>query len=817
MATLAAIALDNTSYSFDKLYDYRVPAHLLSVVFEGCRVLVPFGRGNAKRQGVILKLFEGESAGKKDIAVVLDKKNYLSDEMLELIAFIKNRYFCTYFDALKTVLPKGVNYRTDVVYIALPEKAGEVHTLPEQEQHIYRYLSEQKQPCSEKAIMRAFSLCAETKLLTDMLKKGFLVRDNRADRNRSDATQKMVKFLLSEEEYAGVRAKLTEKQRLVADLLRDVDAASLKEITYFCSVTKVVADALVKKGIAAYYDQEVYRTFRESEAQADAAPIELSPAQEQAYRKILDQSGNTAACALLYGVTGSGKTQVYLKLIDTVIAAGKSAIVMVPEISLTAQTLAIFRKRYGDAVALFHSRLSVTQRMEEWKRMKEGKAKIALGTRSAVFAPAQKLGIIIIDEEQEHTYKSEMSPRYQAIEVAKFRCAYHQCLLVLSSATPSIEDFTKARNGTYILAEIPERYGAANLPDVVMADMRDEKSESGEQRIISRALEQQLVHCVESGEQAILLLNRRGFYTFVSCTACGEVVTCPNCSVSMTYHRANQRLMCHFCGYSAPRNMVCPHCHEDALALSGYGTQKIETELQQIVPKARILRMDTDTTMRKLSHEQMLEAFGKGEYDILIGTQMVAKGLDFPNVTLAAVVNADRALYNYDYRCSENTFDLVTQVVGRSGRGDKKGTAIIQTSTPENPILRLAAKQDYLSFYETESQMRALMIYPPYCDLCLVACIAASEAAAAGAAMFCFETLKSLNKSEFREQKIMILGPAPAAISKANNKYRYRMIIKCKNSPRFRSMVEQMLKSAAENKKMKYTTVIADINPVDIM
>ncbi|MBR2590780.1 MAG: primosomal protein N' [Clostridia bacterium] len=816
MAVLAAVALENTSYSFDKKYDYIVPSALQKRAFCGCRVLVPFGRGNTKRQGVILELFEGDAQGKKEIASLLDNNNYLSEEMLALISFLKNRYFCTYFDALKTVLPKGINYRTDAVYFALKEKQDEADELSADEKSMYLYLLKRDTALSEKVLLKAFSLTQESKVLSSLLKKGFVLRDNQADRNRTDAVEKMLKFRLSDEAYSSMRAKLTAKQQLVADLLRDSGSASLKEVMYFCGVTKAVPDALVKKEIAAYYDQEVYRDF-DGEIVTDAPSIHLSELQQHAYDIIVNHSAQKAACALLFGVTGSGKTQVYLKLIDRTLAEGKGVIVMVPEIALTAQTLSIFKNRYGKDVAVFHSRLSVTQRMEEWKRVKDNKAKIVVGTRSAVFAPYDNLGLIIMDEEQEHTYKSEMSPRYNAREVAKYRCAYHKCLLVLASATPAIEDYFKAQQGTYLFAEIPERFGDADLPEVITVDMRGEKDESGAQRIISARLRDELINNQKSGEQSILLLNRRGFNTFVSCTACGEVLTCPNCSVSMTYHAANRRLMCHFCSYSMPVDTVCPHCHEDALTLSGYGTQKIESELQAAVPEAKVVRMDADTTLTKLSHEQILQAFSAGEYDILIGTQMVAKGFDFPNVTLAAVVNADQGLYNYDYRCAENTFDLLTQVVGRSGRGDKKGRAIIQTSTPDNPILKLAAKQDYPSFYATENQIRELMIYPPYCDLCLMACISMQEASAAYAAAQCLNKIKELNKSTYKDQKIIVLGPSPATPVKANNKYRYRLIIKCKNSPRFRAMIDEVLLFMNTQKDMKHITLIADINPVDIM
>ena len=819
MSLLASIALDNTSFSFDKEYDYTVPESLRTQVFEGCRVFVPFGRGNAKRQGVILSLFEGDSEGKKDIFSVLDKKSYLSDEMLKIIPFLKNRYFCTYFDALKTVLPKGINYKTDAVYFAVKEKKDFTDELEGEEKSIYLYLLKTATAVNEKAILKSFGLNNNSHLLS-LLKKGFILKDNRADRNMSDPTEKMLKLNLSEEEYELRKGELTKKQRIVGDLLKDVGSASLKEIIYFCAVSKVVADGLVKKGFASYYDQEIFDYAGEQDSSINAEPIILSDAQQNAYNKILEsyQEKKDGLCSLLFGVTGSGKTQVYLKLIDKVLNESKQVIVMVPEISLTPQTLSIFRLRYGSNVAIFHSRLSVGQRMEEWKRVKSSQANIVVGTRSAVFAPCENLGLIIIDEEQEHTYKSEMSPRYDAKEVARFRCAYNKCLLVLSSATPSVEDYAKAEKSAYVLAHIPERFGNAVLPEVLTVDMRDEKNEDGSQRIISSLLKEQLNKCLNNHEQAILLLNRRGFNTFVSCCDCGEVISCPNCSISMTYHRANNRLMCHFCGYSTSLNKTeCPTCHSTDIKMRGYGTQRIEEELALAVPDAKILRMDTDTTLTKLSHEKMLEAFSKGEYDILIGTQMVAKGFDFPNVTLAAVVNADQSLYNYDYRCSENSFDLITQVVGRSGRGDKKGKAIIQTCTPDNPILKLAAKQDFVSFYNNEISIRELMIYPPFCDLCLVACISASEISCSSAALYCFNRIKELNSNEFSDLKIMILGPSGAKLTKANNKYRYRLIIKCKNSPRFREMIKRLLIDVNNKKEFKNTTVFADINPVDIM
>ena len=489
MSLLAFVALDNTSLSFDKEYTYLVPESFEQKIFPGCRVFVPFGRGNAKRLGVVLRLAEGEAEGKKAIFSILDSRRYLSDELLQLIIFLKKRYFCTYFDALKTVLPKGINYRTQAVFCADALKRGEIDSLSAEERGLYLFLLSQEVPLKQSDISKKYASSDEN-LLNILVKKGYLLKENRAQRNMGDATQKMLRFQLGEDEYAARIASLPKKQRMVADFLHDVGCASVKEVFYYCAVTKVVCDGLVKKGIAVYYDKEVLEFEKAPVTTQAAAPIALSQAQQKAYDGIL-QAKNAAddgCCALLFGVTGSGKTQVYLRLIDNVLDSGKEVIVMVPEISLTPQTLSIFKNRYGNEVAIFHSRLSVGQRMDEWKKVKSGKAKIVVGTRSAVFAPFDNLGLIIIDEEQEHTYKSEMTPRYHAIEVAKMRCHYHKALLLLSSATPSVEDFAKAKQGIYHLESLPKRYGHALLPEVLCVDMREQKTEDGEQKVISEPM-----------------------------------------------------------------------------------------------------------------------------------------------------------------------------------------------------------------------------------------------------------------------------------------------------------------------------------------
>lgn len=500
-----------------------------------------------------------------------------------------------------------------------------------------------------------------------------------------------------------------------------------------------------------------------------------------------------------------------MKLIDAVLADNKTVIVMVPEISLTPQTLSVFHSRYNDGVAVFHSALSAGERADEWKRVKNGDAKIVIGTRSAVFAPLENIGLIIIDEEQEHTYKSEQTPRYNAKSVARYRAAWHKGLTLLASATPSVESFAAAKSGKYSLYELKNRYGKAVLPQVVTVDMRNEQQT--ENRELSHELIEELNKNRTDGKQSIVLINRRGYNTFVSCTACGEVVTCPNCSISMTYHAANGRLMCHYCGYSMRFTQECPSCHKPALRYAGFGTQRIEDELEKAVPGARIMRMDTDTASSRFAHEECLNAFAKGDYDILVGTQMVAKGLNFENVTLAAVVSVDQQLYNDDFRSLERTFSLLTQVVGRSGRGEHPGKAIIQTLTPENEIIRLAAKQDYDAFYDTEIRMRRLMIYPPFCDICVVGFSGADEVKTRVASQRTLDKIKELTAGEYKDEKLIVLGPLPARVPRVNKKYRYRLIIKCRNTKGFRSMISEILKDFYGDSKFSDVSVYADMNP----
>ncbi|MCR5484555.1 MAG: primosomal protein N', partial [Clostridiales bacterium] len=611
---------------------------------------------------------------------------------------------------------------------------------------------------------------------------------------------------------------LTKKQADVVELLTEIGSASVREVCYFTGYTPSVPLSLAEKGAAEIYENEIYRNpYKDRYEQSDNDDIALTAEQEKAfaelYKSYKDKKG---AVSLLFGVTGSGKTKVYMRLMDEVVKDGRGVILMVPEISLTPQAIELLQRRYGKTVAVFHSALSVGERLDEWKRVKRGEALMAVGTRSAVFAPFDDLGLIIMDEEQESTYKSESSPRFDARDVAKFRCAENDALLLLSSATPSIETYAAAKRGRYGLSVLSERYGSAVLPEVETIDMCTEKL-IGEKSEISAPLLSALKENLEKGQQSILLINRRGYNTFASCTSCGHVMMCPSCSISMTYHHANGRLMCHYCGYSVPFSSVCPACGKEAVRYSGFGTQKVEDDIKQNLPCARILRMDTDTTMSKYSHEEKLKKFADREYDIMIGTQMVAKGLDFENVTLVGVISIDQQLYNDDYRSLERTFSLLTQVVGRSGRGKYRGRAMIQTLTPENNIISLAAKQDYNAFYETEIGIRKMLIYPPFCDICVVGFSGEKEVAVRAAAKESFNKLTALCKEKYTDEKIIVFGPMPARIEKVNNKYRHRMLIKCKNTTGFRKLISELLCAVGKDTRFSGVTVFADINPENIL
>lgn len=813
---IAAVAIENSAMSFDKAYDYLVDDKYKSLK-PGCRVIVPFGKTNKCRQGIIMKITQADTLSQKlkKISQVIDDEPILSEEMIMLVEWLKERTFCTLFDAAKTILPAGMCHRVITAYAAVLD--ADLSDCDSDTIQIYEYIKESKVYVEGEKVLKTLGFVPDLSVLEKMTEKGLLFRNYDSVRKLGDLTVKMVR--INSDGLAALEStdKITKKQREILTLLAEFETASVKELCYFTGFTPAVVHALAKKGLADIYDSDVYRTpYDYDDVASEKNEIVLNEEQQKAYDNLLKQySESSGGVSLLFGITGSGKTQVYLKLIDHMISADKQVIVMVPEIALTPQTISIFRKRYGSKIAVIHSALSAGQRTDEWKRVRNREVQIVIGTRSAVFAPFDNLGLIIIDEEQEHTYKSEQTPRYSAKEVARFRAAYYNALTVLASATPSFETYANALNGRFSMNKLTKRYSTAELPDVKIVDMcTDALSDSS---YFSKALFEAVEYNLKNGRQSILLMNRRGYNTFASCKSCGYVFTCPSCSISMTYHHANRRIMCHYCGHSQPFTTKCPECESENVRYSGVGTQKIEDELKTLFPTARVLRMDADSTMSRYAHEEMLNAFSNGDYDILLGTQMVAKGLDFENVTLVGVINADVQLNNDDYRSQERTFDLLTQVAGRAGRGKYKGTAVIQTMNPENEVITMASRQDYESFYNSEIKMRKMLIYPPYCDIALVGFVGINDDKVHAASAKFFQLLRLKLKSEYLNEKVIILGPMPARISKISNKYRYRLIIKCKNSKSFRKMMSEVLDEFNSLSSLSSVSVYIDINPESIL
>ena len=810
---LAQLAVENTTYRFDKPFTYIVPEALRAAVCPGVRVTVPFGSGNRTRVAMVLALQEAEQPDSrlKAILKTLDDEPLLSAEMLELVPWMKSRYYCTLFEAVTLMIPAGIGYKIVNRYrISAAFKDYDRTLYGDLEWQIIQQLSNAKQGMTGAQLMAKLGIDEKCDALCGLLEKGIVIRENAASRNMGDATSKMI---CAVPDFSGT---LSPKQQSAFDTLCDVGTVSVRELSYFTGVSTAVIKALADKGAAEIFEVERFRRPKLSAAEQNALPKTLSPEQARVAQEILrEYDAPEPSVALLYGITGSGKTAVFMHVIRHVLDAGRGVIVTVPEISLTPQTLAVFTAAFGDTVAVFHSGLSMGERMDEWKRVRSGQAKIVVGTRSAVFAPVQNLGLIVMDEEQESTYKSESSPRYHAREIAKFRTNYNRAYCLLCSATPSVESYYMAKSGKYQYHELLNRYGEAIVPDVRLVDMNSEDLYRGKP-LISMALARAVSENLEQGRQSILLLNRRGYHTYAVCRDCKTVVSCPNCSISLTYHAANNRLMCHYCGHSEPAYARCRSCGGE-LTFSGGGTQKAEDQLREAFPEARILRIDTDTTANKYALEKKLAAFSAGEYDIMVGTQMVAKGLDFENVTLVGVLSADQSLYSDDYRSNERTFDLLTQVVGRAGRGRFRGTALIQTHVPENPYLHLAARQDYARFFETEIRFRRAMLYPPFSDILQIGFVGEKEETVRLAAEEFSARLCETFSRDYPTLPIRLLRASAASVSRMGGKYRYKIIMKYKNTKQFREIIASLIIAFSADKRFSAVTVYADPNPDTIL
>ena len=748
MPKTVGVAVSNATFHFDKLYTYAVMPDQQDAVRLGSMVLVPFGRGSRARMGVVLACDEEpESSKLKFLFDVAPASACLTPELLRLVHFLKERTFCTYYEAVKAVIPYGAQYK--------PAVAADGVT-PVLQKQLTRH--------TENSYKLAGTLPAKPKPTAKQLAAVALLGGG--ERTQTELEEKGI-------------------SRAVLDNL--------------CA-KGVLECSKVNKSIDLY-----------SSIPLKNEPIRLTAEQQAAYEALLPHLEDAAPHgALLYGVTGSGKTLVFLKLIERCLQLGKRALVLVPEISLTPQMILRLKSRFGKRVAVQHSALNHTERLLQWQMIQDGGADIVVGTRSAIFSPLENIGLVIIDEEQEHTYRSESAPRYSAHEVARQRAAENGALLLLASATPSTESYFAAQHGRTQLVRLTQRYGGNPLPHVEIVDMRAELA-SGNPREISLALEDAIRRNLDAGKQTILLLNRRGYQTIAQCEDCREVLKCQKCSVPMVYHKSAHKLLCHYCGSQMdPPPQKCPTCG-GKLQYRGFGTQKAEEELAKLFPEARILRMDQDSTAAKDAHEKLLAKFARHEYDIMVGTQMVAKGLDFEDVTLVGVLGIDSLLFAQGFRAYETVFSLVTQVVGRSGRAKDPGFAIIQTTDPNNPVLNLAAAQDYDAFFEQEIAYRKLGLYPPFCGLCVVGFAGPKEIEVARAAAR-FAALLGQQAAKQPDLPLRVLGPTPGNIEKINEAYRYKLTIKCRNDRRFRDLMRETLGLYEQEKLPGKATVVVDLH-----
>ena len=816
-ADMVKVAVSAAPYSIDKPYSYLVPESLAAAAVPGVRVMVPFGRGNKESEGLILaRVQEPKLPGSKAIRQILDSEPVLDKAGIDLALWMRGRYFCTVFEAVKTILPAGLWYGLREIWsLAMaPEAARSAAVGIPGAWQVLDLLEKQGGKADIRVLRDALGDGAE-KPLKAMKKAEILTCETDAKRKIADKSHRMVELAVNTEDaYA-----LTEPKRRsaparyeVVNFLATAGRTPAAEVSYYTGASARTLKTMEKAGLIAFSEEEELRVPSLDDVEP-GPEIVLNEEQQRAFEEILGRvQAAKPSVTLLHGVTGSGKTQVYLRLVQETLALGKTAMVLVPEIVLTPQMMRKFSSYFGSRVAMLHSSLKMTERYDQWKRIRRGEVDVVLGTRSALFAPLKNLGLIIMDEEQEGSYQSENVPRYDAREVAKYLCVREKAALVFGSATPTVETAWAAEQGNYQKALLRRRYNENALPEVLIADLRQEIL-NGNPGLISTPLRQELEKNLAAGEQSILFLNRRGSSRMLLCGECGYVPQCPRCSTAMTYHSANGRLMCHYCGHSEPAADTCPECG-GWMKHVGAGTQKVEEELRELFPEAGILRMDADTTAG--GHEEILQTFERERVPILLGTQMVAKGLDFENVTLVGVLSADISLYVDNYRAAERTFSLLTQVVGRAGRGGKTGRAVIQTYTPGNDVIRCAARQDYDAFYESEIRMRRLRRYPPFADLFTVTVSGTEEGRVLRAAVSVRETLRQLCRwPELAAGEPEVLGPAPAPVVKVNNRFRYRCTLVGKNDKATREMLAWLQKDFAKDSANRGMNLFVDHNAAD--
>ena len=810
---IAKIAVSAANFAIDKPYSYRIPEQM--DVKPGQRVQLPFGRANKRTEGIVLAVESGDDSGLKSIDCCLDESAILTDRQLRLAAFLRERYFCTFYDAIRCMLPAGLWFRTKNTFSLTEDRSWKERKIRKELAAEVLTLLENLGGQAEDAPLRTLIPDEETlhDVLSYLLRKKWITSQTDFQRKTNDKTEKIATLAASAEEamaFAESRPKSAVMQKQVLQLLCSLGSVSVKELCYFTGASSATVNRLEKLGYVTLWERPVLRC-REIKPAALNGPLVLNQQQQECCFGLSEQMRSECpGVALLHGVTGSGKTAVYIRLIEKCLEMGRSAMLLVPEIALTPQLLGLLAAFFGNKVAVLHSSLSSAERYDQWKRVRSGEAPVVVGTRSAVFAPCDP-GLIILDEEQEHSYKSENAPRYSAREVAIWRGAKENALVVLGSATPSIESMYRAKSGIYKLYTLTQRYNGKPLPDVQIIDMREEMK-LGNDLSLSVPLRHAMIDAHDAGHQTILLLNRRGNSRALVCVDCRETPECPRCSVRLTYHSANNRLMCHYCGFSQPAPERCPSCGGPMKAI-GTGTQKVQSELEYLFPDWKNLRMDTDTVNAVNTHEKILERFQQEQIPVLIGTQMVAKGLNLPEVALVGVLDADLSLYTGGYRAGETTFNMLTQVVGRAGRGQTDGRALIQTLVPDHQVIRLAARQDYEGFYDLEVNLRRVQEAPPFGDIALVTVTGQEETAVLrGAAKFRDSLNACLGQPGYSREVCTVLGPAPCAVPRINYHFRYQLTLRCRMTKNLRLLLAHLLRQFSNDKANRGVNAFIDIN-----
>ncbi len=815
---VAEVVINKSAQAHDRLYSYNIPPHLEEYVKTGIRVTVPFGASNKPCEAYVLYIKEtSDIKNLKSILEITENYSYFNQKGTELIEFMRRRYFCTYISAIKTIVPTGIKKSYNLLYSL---KETDFQKVMEQTKNsviqnaICIFLKD-----NPNSAMSEISDEIGRKSIYTQLKaleqKGIVLKSEGESDGLKDAKVTYVDLICDRSyafEYIDTVLKNSPAQSNALEILLGEPHILLSELLELAGTSKKTIDNLVLKGVAGYSEEVVYDTLSQkiTEIVPDNKKI-LTESQHLAVDEVLKSiKAQQNSVYLLHGVTGSGKTEVYLNLIDEVIENGKSSLFLVPEIALTPQMVSQVVSRFGTDVAVLHSSLTLRERYDEWKNIKNNNVKVVVGARSAVFAPLENLGLIIIDEEHENTYKSEFSPRYHTSEIARFIAKQNSATVLFASATPSVESYYMARQGKYKLLKMPERVGGANLPDVKIVDMRCEL-ENGNMSIFSEELQQAINDNIKDKKQTILFMNKRGFSSFVSCRECGYVAECPNCNVSLTFHKSVNKMVCHYCDYMEAVPKVCPSCESKYIKYFGTGTQRVEDEAKKLFPEAKILRMDADTTAKRMGHEEILNKFKKEKTDILIGTQMITKGLDIENVTLVGVLSADMSLNMDDYRASERTFDLICQVSGRAGRGRWSGKSIIQTYNPDDEAIIASANQDYESFYENEIVFRENLIYPPFCEFINIVFSHTYYKTAKQTALEFYNKLKGEVAKESLTTHIIIYKPAEAPMSRIGGKYRYRILLKTRYSNKLYAVLRTIYDNMSKDKKS--AGIVIDVNP----